>query len=78
LEEDIIESQGEDMKQRVAKTVVIQDDQGKDQSVFYYKDEKDNTAMERFNFYAFDANKDIYIYGVFDKKGKKLVRQNIK
>jgi hypothetical protein len=78
LEEDIVESQGEDMKQRVAKTVVIQDDQGKDQSVFYYKDENDNTAMERFNFYAFDGNNDIYIYGVFDKKSKKLVRQTTK
>jgi hypothetical protein len=74
LEEDIIESQGEDMKQRVAKTVVIQDDAGKDQSVFYYKDEKDDPAVERFNFYAFDRNNDIYTYGVFDKKSKKLVR----
>jgi hypothetical protein len=73
LEEDIAESHGEDVKERVAKTVVIQDDQGKNQSVFYYKDEKD-AATERFPFYAFDANNDIYTYGVFDKKSKKLVR----
>jgi hypothetical protein len=74
LQEDIIESQGEEMKQRVAKTVVIQDENGKDQSVFYYKDEKDSPETQRFNFYAFDENNDIYIYGVFEKKSKKLVR----